>query len=88
MKTNGNIDFLHSVRKREGGILKMVKELINPPPIETEVIEEIGVEELINKTESVLDQVESMTKPLEEKINQLDSEKAQLKMPKSGRKFN
>ena len=82
MKTNGNIDFLHSVRKREGGILKMVKELINPPPIETEVIEEIGVEELINKTESVLDQVESMTKPLEEKINQLDSEKAQKKNEK------
>lgn len=78
MKTTGNIDFLHSVRKREKGLLKMVKGLINPPPIEKKEVEEMGVEELIGKTESFLDEVESKTKPLEEKINQLDSEKAQL----------
>ncbi len=78
MKTTGTIDFLHSVRKREKGILNMVKGLINPPPIEKTEIEEIDVEKLIKKVETVLDEVESKTKPLEENLNQLDSEKAQL----------
>jgi V/A-type H+-transporting ATPase subunit I len=78
MKTTGTIDFLHSVRKREKGMLKMVKGFINPPPIEKTEIDEIGTEELIQKAETVLDQVDSKTKPLEEKLSQLDAEKAQL----------
>jgi len=82
MKTTGNIDFLHSVRRREKGMLNMVKGLIkgfvSPPPIEKLEVEEEGVEELIGKVESDLAEVESKTKPLEEKLNQLDAEKAQL----------
>ena len=70
MKTTGTIDFLHSVRKREKGMLKMVKGFINPPPIEKTEIDEIGTEELIQKAETVLDQVDSKTKPLEEKLSQ------------------
>jgi V/A-type H+-transporting ATPase subunit I len=78
MKTTGTIDFLHSVRRREKGILKMVMGLVNPAPIEKTQVDEIDVEELINKVESVLTEVESKTKPLEEKLNELDTEKAHL----------
>ena len=78
MKTTGTIDFLHSVRKRDKSMIKMVKGLINPPPIEKKEVESIDVEELINKVETVLVEVESKTKPLEEKLNQLGSEKAEL----------
>ncbi|MCE5213652.1 MAG: V-type ATP synthase subunit I [Methanobacterium sp.] len=78
MKTTGTIDFLHSVRKREKGMMKMVMGMINPPPIEKKEVETLEVEDLIKKVEKVLSEVESKTKPHEDNLNQLDSEKAQL----------
>jgi V/A-type H+-transporting ATPase subunit I len=78
MKTTGTIDFLHSVRRREKGLMKMVMGMINPPPIQKEAVEDVDVEKLIKQVESVLDKVESQTLPHEEKLNQLDAEKAQL----------
>lgn len=78
MKTSGTIDFLHSVRRKEGGILKMVKGFINPPPREITEVKSLDVEELINNAENLLEEVESKTSPLEEKLNSLDNEKSQL----------
>jgi V/A-type H+/Na+-transporting ATPase subunit I len=78
MKTTGTVDFLHSVRKRDKGMLNMVKGLINPPAIEKKEVEPLEVKELIEKVEKVLTEVESKIKPQEDKLNQLDSEKAQL----------
>ncbi|HEX7467112.1 MAG TPA: V-type ATPase 116kDa subunit family protein, partial [Methanobacterium sp.] len=78
MKTTSNIDFLHSVRKRDGGILKMVKGFISPPPIEKKEITHLSSEELIKKAEDILGEVESKTKPREEKLNELDSERSKL----------
>lgn len=78
MKTTGTIDFLHSVRKREGGILKMVKGFINPPARQKTEVDHIEVQALIDEVEKTLEEVESKTKPQEEKLNKLDSEKSQL----------
>lgn len=78
MKTTGTIDFLHSVRKREGGILKMVKGFVSPPPREKTEVDHIEVQKLIEQVEKTLDEVELKTKPQEEKLNALDSEKSQL----------
>lgn len=78
MKTTGTIDFLHSVRKRDSSILKTVKEFINPPDIEKREVEPIGPDELIKKVETTVAEIESKTKPQEEKLNTLDSEKSQL----------
>src|SRR5690606_19002611 len=76
--TSGTIDFLHSMRRKEGGILKMVKGFISPPPREVTEIEPLNIEDLINNAENILKEVESKTSPLEEQLNSLDSEKSQL----------
>lgn len=78
MKTSGTIDFLHSMRRKEGGILKMVKGFISPPPREVTEIEPLNIEDLINNAENIFKEVESKTSPLEEQLNSLDTEKSQL----------
>ena len=78
MKTSGTADFLKSVAQKEKGILPMVKGFINPPPIEKVEVEALSVQELIQKAEKILGEVEAQTKPKEEKINQLDSRKTEL----------
>ena len=86
MKTSGTVDFLKSVRRTEGGILPMVKGLINPPPINKIEVEHLNVQELIKKAEKNLEEVESKTKPLEDKLNELDLEKTKLKNAQKGAK--
>ena len=78
MKTSGTVDFLKSMAKKEKGILPLVKGFINPPPILKVKVEALSVQELIQKAEKVLGEVESQTKPKEEKISQLDSRKTEL----------
>jgi V/A-type H+-transporting ATPase subunit I len=78
MKTSGTVDFLKSVRRKEGGILPLVKSFINPPPINKIEVEHLNVQELVEKAEKTLGDVESKTKPLEDKLNELDSEKTKL----------
>ncbi len=78
MKTSGTVDFLKSMAKKEKGVLPLVKGFINPPPIKKVEVETLDTEELIQKAERLLGDVESQTKPREEKINQLDSRKTEL----------
>ncbi|AIS31650.1 MULTISPECIES: V-type ATP synthase subunit I [Methanobacterium] len=78
MKTSGTVDFLKSMSRKEKGILPLVKGFISPPPIKKVEVEALDTQELIQKAEKILGEVESKTKPLEEKINQLDSRKTEL----------
>ncbi|MEN6329342.1 MAG: V-type ATP synthase subunit I [Methanobacteriaceae archaeon] len=78
MKTTGTLDFLRSVEKKEKGILPMVKGFINPPPIEKVNVDPLEVQDLIEDAENTLETVSSKTKPLEEKLNQLDIRKSEL----------
>ncbi len=78
MKTTGTLDFLKSMEKKEKGILPMVKGFINPPPIEKVNVETLEIQDLIDESENTLEEVGSKTKPLEEKLNQLDIRKSEL----------
>ena len=78
MKTTGTADFLDSVSRKDEGILTMAKGFINPPPVEKKEVEEVEVEELLEKAEGILNQVESKTKPREEKLNELETERSRL----------
>jgi len=78
MKTTGTVDFLQSMARKEKGILPMVKGFINPPPIEKVEVEDLAVKDLIKKAEETLGEVESETKPKEEKLSQLESSKTEL----------
>ena len=79
MKTTGIADFLELVSKKESGILSFAKNFVNPPRIEKKEVEDLGAEELLEKADEILDQVESKTKPLEDRLNEIDSESARLK---------
>lgn len=79
MRTSSTLDFLKSVRKREKGIMPLIKGFINPPPIEKKEMEDLSVEELLLKVENVIEQVESKINPLSEKLNNLDTEESKLK---------
>lgn len=78
MKTSGTVDFLKSMARKEKGILPLVKGFINPPPLEKVEVEALDAQKLIKKAEKILEEVESETKPNEEKLNQLDSRKTEL----------
>jgi len=78
MKTTGTVDFLKSVRKKDGGILSVVKAVVNPPPINKIEVESMDAEEVINKAEETLGKIDALTKSKEEKLNQLDAEKSKL----------
>ncbi|MGO9388360.1 MAG: V-type ATP synthase subunit I [Methanobacterium sp.] len=79
MKTTSITDFLKSVRARESGIMPLVKSFINPPAIEKKEMEDLNVEELLNKVGDLIEKVESKTNPLTQKLNNLDNEKTKLK---------
>ncbi len=78
MKTTGTLDFLKSVEKKEKGILPVIKGFVNPPPIEKVNIETLEDQDLIDDAENTLEDVGSKTRPLEEKLNQLDFRKTEL----------
>jgi V/A-type H+/Na+-transporting ATPase subunit I len=78
MKITGTADFLDSVSKKDEGILTIVKGFINPPSIEKKEVEQIDVEKLLSNAKDVLNQVESKTKPLEEKLNELETKHLRL----------
>ncbi len=79
MKTSGIADFLDTVGKKDSGILTLTKNFVNPPRIEKREVEDLNVKELLDNAEDILDQVETKTKPLEEKLSNLDTERVKLK---------
>jgi len=78
MKTTGLADFLETVAKKDSGILTLAKGFVNPPRIEKKHVEDLSVNELLDNAEDILEQVEAKTKPLDEKLSELDSERAKL----------
>ena len=79
MKTTGLSDFLETVGRKDTGILTLAKGFVNPPRIEKRQVEDLKVNELLDNAENILDQVETKTKPLEEKVSELDAEYAKLR---------
>ena len=75
MKTTGIIDLLKSAERKEGGILKSVLSLINPPVPKKQEVEELDTEALIEHAESVLGEVDGQTKAIEDELTALDAEK-------------
>jgi V/A-type H+-transporting ATPase subunit I len=78
MKTTGMADFLDTVGKKDSGILTLAKNFVNPPRIEKMEVEDLNVNELLDNAEDILDKVETKTKPLDEKVSELDAERAKL----------
>ncbi len=78
MKTSGILDFLGSVAAEEKGLRDTIREFINPPVFEKREVEELDTEALIERAEDILGKVESRTRVMEEKLNELDSEKANV----------
>lgn len=78
MKTTATADFLDSVAKKDEGILTMAKGFINPPPVEKKDVEHLEVKELLEKAGGILKKVETKTKPLEEKLSELETERLRL----------
>jgi len=76
MKTSGILDFLGSVAAEEKGLRDTIREFINPPIFEKREVEELDTESLIKRAEEILGRVESETRVMEEKLNELDSEKS------------
>ena len=58
--------------------MTLVKGFLNPPLIEKREVDDLNVSELLDKSEDVLEQVETKTKPLEEKLSDIDAETAKL----------
>lgn len=77
MKTTGLADFLGTAVP-EKSMMQTVKGFINPPVFEKREVEELNTDGLVSKAESVLSQVESLTKGIEEKLAALDSEKSEI----------
>jgi V/A-type H+-transporting ATPase subunit I len=92
MKTTGLADFLETVGKKDTGILTLAKGFLNPPLIEKREVEDLNVTQLLDKSEDILEQVETKTKPLEERLSDLDAESAKLtnaiKVAKNLRNFD
>jgi V/A-type H+-transporting ATPase subunit I len=77
MKTTGIADFLGTAVP-EKSMMQTIKGFINPEVFEKREIEELDTDGLVSKAESVLSQVESLTKGIEEKLAALDSEKSEI----------
>ncbi|MDO9043872.1 MAG: V-type ATP synthase subunit I [Methanobacteriaceae archaeon] len=77
MKTTGLADFLGTAVPKKS-MMQTVKGFINPPVFEKREVEELDTDGLVSKAESVLSQVESLTKGIEEKLAALDSEKSEI----------
>ena len=78
MKTTGLADFLETVGKKDKGILTLAKDFVNPPRIEKRQVEDLNVTQLLDNAEDILNQVETKTKPLEEKLSDIDAERVKL----------
>ncbi len=78
MKTSGIIDLLKSAERREGGMLKSIMSMINPPVPQKREVEDLDTGVLIEHAESILGEVEGQTKTIEDKLTALDAEKSEL----------
>jgi len=79
MKATGITETFANVLEGQGNIKDVIMSFINPIIPEKKEVEKLSADELIIKAQSVLNEVESQTKVLEDKISALDSEKSELK---------
>ncbi|MCL2116700.1 MAG: V-type ATP synthase subunit I [Methanobrevibacter sp.] len=83
MKTTGISETFGNALSGDTNIKDMIMSFVKPEvPIKKEV-EDFDTDDLIAKAESVLDEVESQTKNIEDKLSALDSEKSELIVNKS-----
>jgi V/A-type H+/Na+-transporting ATPase subunit I len=78
MKITATADFLDSVAKKNEGILTLVKGFYSPPSIEKKEIDHLGVKELLEQANAILEEVETKTKPRDEKLSELEAERNRL----------
>ena len=78
MKITATADFLDSVAKKDEGILTLVKGFYRPPSIEKKEIDHLGVKELLERANTILEEVETKTKPRDEKLSELEAERNRL----------
>ncbi len=78
MKITATADFLDSVAKKDEGILTLVKGFYSPPSIEKKEIDHLGVKELLERANTILEEVETKTKPRDEKLSELEAERNRL----------
>lgn len=79
MKATGITETFSTVLEGKGSIKDVIMSFINPVIPEKKEVEKLSSDELIVKAESILDEVESQTKVIEDKISAIDSEKSELK---------
>ncbi|MCK9150987.1 V-type ATP synthase subunit I [Methanobacterium alcaliphilum] len=78
MKTSGIADFLSTMGAEDTGLKDMIKGFINPSVFDKKEVEDLDSEALIERAESLLGEVESQTKVLEDKLAGFDSEKTEI----------
>jgi len=79
MKTTGLVDFLDSVSKKDQSILNTIKGFISPPDVVKREVPDLDTEELIQKAEETINEVEQQTRPFEDALTQLDAERSEVK---------
>jgi V/A-type H+-transporting ATPase subunit I len=83
MKTTGISELLGASLSEDTSIKDMVMGFIKPEIPVPEKVEDMSTEDLIEKAEKTLDQVESKTRIIEEKFSALDTETSELQSNKS-----
>ena len=82
MKTTGIADFLGNVAPKQS-LMSTLKEYINPTLFDKREVEHADSKELILLADSIVQEVESITKDAENKLSALDSEKNALEITKN-----
>ena len=75
MKASSIIDTLESAEKSTG-IVDVIKGYISPKIIDGKEVEETDSETLVDKASEIIEKVESVTNPIEARMNEIGSEKA------------
>jgi V/A-type H+-transporting ATPase subunit I len=78
MKASGLSELLGDALSGETGIKDMIKSFISPDIPKITEVEDVTGEELVNKAESFLDEVESQTKVVEDQLNDIETRKSEL----------
>lgn len=78
MKATGIAETFGNVLEGKSSIKDVIKSFIDPIIPEKREVEKLDTDTLINNADTLLDEVESQTKVVEDKISALDSEKNEL----------
>lgn len=82
MKTTGLSETFGNVLEGKGSIKDMIKSFVKPPIPEKREVEKLDTDGLVNRAESVLNEVESQTGVIEDKISALDGVMTELQSNK------